>query len=246
MKTKYHVRFFSRIAHLDTDLELVDVIKRSTAKGALHSATTKRIFADVNKTDHPRLYQRKNTDHSRSLAVGHLKSTLCEAFIKDAYDDVTQYMAEILEAAARNGLDPKRLIGEHNVSFDANELLALGGWSNVVHHVARSVFRKLESEQSTKSLLQKMNTKLNLGINQNTIAEAVPYFEIRHLLVHADGIADKTFCKTYPKFNFVGNAKIPLSYTLVDDARQAICALISEFDQKIVENKVVSASDLQP
>lgn len=180
------------------------------------------------------------------MAVHHLKATLCSSFLKDIYEDVTHYLQEILGAAARNGLDPNRLIGEHKVTFEANDVLSAGDWANVVEMVSKSVFRKLENEKNTKSLLQKINTKLNLGVRVATIEAALPYFEIRHLLVHADGKADQTFCNAFPAFNATVGQKIPLEFALLQDARTAIFDLITEFDQKIVAKNVVHANELQP
>lgn len=159
---------------------------------------------------------------------------------------MTQYFLEILEAAARHGLDPNRLIGEHKVSFEANDILAAGTWPNIVRMVSQSVFRKLENERSTKSLLQKMNAKLDLGVSMATMDAALPYFEIRHLLAHADGKADQKFCDSFPAFRATAGQKITLDYRILQNARAAIFALINEFDQKIVAKNVVAASELQP
>ena len=157
-----------------------------------------------------------------------------------------QYMLEILEAAARNGLDPNRLIGEHKVSLEANEILAAGGWPNVVRIVSQSVFRKLESERSTKKLIEKINTKLQLGVKQAKIDAALPYFEIRHLLVHCDGKADKHFCTNFQGFATKVGQKLVLDYSVIQNARAAVVGLVDEFDQKVVSNKLVATSELQP
>ncbi len=246
MKTKYHVRFFSRAAHLDADIELADVLKISTAAGVLSTNAGPHIFTAINPQQHPRLAARANSAQNRQIAVNHLKATLCSSFIKDIYEDLTQYMAEILEAAARNGLDPNRLIGEHKVTFEANDILSLGGWPKVVELISKSVFRKLENEKSTKSLLQKINSKLNLGVQQTKIDAALPYLELRHLLIHSDGKADQIFCSTFPAFGATVGQKIQLDHSVLQNARVAITNLINEFDQKIVANSVISASELQP
>jgi len=115
MKTKSFIRFSNRAAHLDVDIELADVLKVSIQRGMLSSAGHQYIFDRVNPQQHPRLAARANTTASRKLAATHLKATLCEAFIKNIYEDATQYFLEILTAAARHGLDPNRLIGEHKV-----------------------------------------------------------------------------------------------------------------------------------
>lgn len=204
------------------------------------------IFDKVNPQQHPRLAARANTPGSRKLATNHLKTTLCEAFLKNIYEDTSQYLSEILTAAARNGLDPNRLIGEHKVQFEANVVLQAGGWDQVVAMVAQSVFRKLENERSTKELLEKMNSKLKLGVQQATIDAALPYFEIRHLLVHADGKADQRFCSSFPQMSATSGHKIKLDYALLQSARASICNLINEFDQQVVALGVVGASELQP
>lgn len=246
MKTKSLIRFSSRAAHLDVDIELADVLKRSVSAGMLTTSGTQKVFDKADPQNHPRLAARAKTSTSRRLAVDHLKSTLFEAYLKNIYEDAAQYFLEVLTAGARNGLDPNRLIGEHRVSLEANDVLQAGNWNNVVSMVAESLFRKLEKERSTKKLVEKMNSKLNLGVSQALIDAALPYFEIRHLLVHADGKADRKFCNAFPTFNAVAGRRIKLDYSLIDDARYHINELINEFDEKIVANSVVGASELQP
>jgi len=245
MKTKSYIRFSSRAAHLDVDIELADVLKISIQAGMLSTAGTQRIFDKVNPQQHPRLAARANTSESRRLAANHLKATLCEAFIKNIYEDATQYILEILTAAAKKGLDPNRLIGEHKVSFEANDILKAGNWDKVVSMVAQSVFRKLENEKSTKNLLEKINSKLNLGVSQAKIDAALPYLEIRHLLVHADGKADQKFCESFPAIGATAGQKLKLDYALLQQARISICELVNEYDQKIVAGNVVLPHELQ-
>src|SRR5215217_6244292 len=120
MKTKYLVRFLNRAAHFDADIELADVLKISISNGNLHTPGNPIIFDGVNPVQHPRLAARANTLEGRKNVANHLKSTLCSSFLKDIYEDVLQYLQEVLAAAARNGLSSDRLIGEHKVSFEAN------------------------------------------------------------------------------------------------------------------------------
>lgn len=247
MKTKAHVRFFSRAAHLDTDIEMADVLKIAIGQGALNANGGQLIFDAVNISQHPRLAARASTTNSRKLVATHLRATLCEAFIKNIFEDLVQYFSEILRAAAKNGLDPNRLIGEHKVSLEANQVLLAGNWNAVIDMVSQSVFRKLENERSTKNLINKMNTKLDLGVRQSTIDSALPLLEIRHLLVHFEGKADKIFCNTFPAFGgaTVGK-KIKLNYTLLQEARTAISNMVNEFDQKIVSKSIVASNEIQP
>ncbi|MEO1894462.1 hypothetical protein [Alloalcanivorax venustensis] len=246
MKTKAHAKFFSRAAHLDADIEIADVVKIAMARGALSTTNATYILDDVYPDQHPRLAKRKNTDQSRALAINHLKATLCAAFLKDVYEDLTMYMRDALEAAALNGLSPNRLIGEHKVTFEANDVLEAGSWEGVVSKVSDSVFRRLENEKSTKKLLQKVSDKLDLGVDGESIEAAMPYLEIRHLLIHNDGIADERFCSSYPEFGARVGHKITLDYEVLTRAREAITALVEEFDAAIVDGGLVAHSYLQP
>ncbi|OHR15172.1 hypothetical protein [Neisseria sp. HMSC078C12] len=256
MKTKSHVRFFSRVSHLDADIELVDVIKILSCNGELHeqNETSKnKIFKYVNKQQHPILWERKPNEHNRKIAISHLKSTICESFIKNIYENFTLYLSEILQSAAKNGLNPERLIGEHNVNFTANEVLTTVQESKadgIINLVAKSVFRKLENEKSTKNLLKKFNDKLNLEVSEESINKALPFLEIRHLLVHNDGKVDNKFRDSYPSFNYYNISKksitLKLDYTLLSAVRDSIYTLVNEFDKKIVDNNIVHKTELQP
>ncbi|WP_428827193.1 hypothetical protein ACLIKD_03580 [Azonexus sp. IMCC34842] len=243
-KTKYLHKFLSRADHFVADIELVDVLAIASGNGALHSANGPHLFDAVNQNQHPTLAKRKSNDHNRRLAVRHLKASLCSGYIKDLYEDFSEYMQEILELAARNGINPNRLVGSHKVSVEANDLLAAGNWDNVVHIVARSIFRKLEDEKNTKSLIQSMDSKLGLGITPAILDAALPYFELRHLLVHHGGIADADFCQRFPTFGATAGQKISVEFTVVSNARTAIVALAKHFDSKVIQNLQPPAAEL--
>jgi hypothetical protein len=125
MKTKAYVRFLNRVAHFDADMELADVVNIAKDAGKLHSDQAQHMFDDVNPARHPRLAERANSDGGRTIAVGHLKTTLYSSFLKDIYEDLYAYMQEILAEAARNGLDPNRLVGEHRVSLTLSRSTSL-------------------------------------------------------------------------------------------------------------------------
>jgi hypothetical protein len=239
------VRFLNRAAHFDADLELVDVFSLANIRGSLHTTGGKYLFDDV-RTKHTRLAGRANTSGGRVAAITHLKSTLFASYIKDLYEDAISNFAELLNAAAKRGLNPDRLIGEHAVTFQANEILSARSWDEVIHIVSHSVFRALENEKSTRKLLQKINTKLDLGVDATKIEAALPYFEMRHLLVHANGVLDIAFCKAFPRFGGRPGQKPDLGVRRILRAKGAVIALIEEFDTKVVAKAIVSPSDCQP
>lgn len=245
MRSKHLVRLLNRVAHFEADVELADVVAISNHTGALNTKVGVRLFDAVNPKQHPRLAARIPNAHNRRLAVRHLKATLCASFLKDIYEDLSAYMQSILEGAARNGLDPNRLIGEHKIQLEANDVLAAKTWPGVVRLVTQSVFRRLENEKSTRDLIQKLNAKLNLGVPQPIIDAALPYLELRHLVVHSDGVADEKFCRSFPNFGATAGAKIDMNFSVLQAAKKAVVVLVEEFDVKVVANNVLAATDLQ-
>ncbi len=244
MKTKAYVRFLNRIEHYAADVELVDVFALSADK--LTASSGGRMFDAVHPDKHPTLAKRGNGAGSRKIALGHLKASIATAHVKDLYEDVTMYLQELLAAAMRRGLDPQRLIGEHEFPTNANRLLRLGSWPAVVQFVADSVFRKLEDERSTKNLLRKMDSKLGLGIDQAVIDAALPYLEARHFLVHDDGVVDAEFAAQHASLGLKAGDCIPTDYAFVVAARAAMANLVKEIDAKVIAKQVVAAEDTQP
>lgn len=244
MKTKQYHRFLNRVAQYEADIETADVIQISSYQGKLHTPGSGIVFDAVDKAKHPRLAVRSDTAYSRKMIIRHLKTTVFSSFVKDLYEDLAAYLQGILFVAAKNSFDPNRLIGEHKLSLDANELLQAGSWPAVVKLVTDSVFRKLENEKATKDLIIKIDAKLNLGINKPLIDAALPYLEIRHLLVHADGVTDKAFCAKFAQFNVTPGAKIRVDYKIAQDAKLHICALASAIDKKIVKHGILPVSEL--
>ena len=246
MKTKCFHRFLNRIVHFEADIELVDVLNTASARGALNSTGGKHMFDDIAPSKHPRLAVRPNTAHARQLAINHLYVTLLGSFIKDIYEDAFRYFSDVLEAAVKRGVNPGQLVGDHQTNFKANDLLAAGSWNNVVALVSSSIFRALENEQNTRKLLDKLDTKLGLDVDAAKVSAALPYFEMRHLLVHADGVVDEAFCKAFPGFKETAGVKLKLSSQRIRRAHTAIVELIDEFDQKLISKGVVANTDCAP
>jgi hypothetical protein len=235
-----------RSAHFDADLEIVDGISEMMTKGQLWTSGNAQLFDFVNPSKHLVLSERKSNSHNRRIAINHLKKTLYSSYIKDLYEDLTDYLQNILQAAAKNGFNPNRLIGEHKVSFEANDILQARNWDAIAQMVAEKVFRKLENEKKTSELLKKINSKLDLGVDINLINAALPYLEIRHLLVHADGKADENFCSKYSTICNTPNKKINNNYSLVLSAKTAVLNLVQDYDNKIVEKSILHNDDLKP
>lgn len=243
MNTKARLRFHARIAHYEADLELADVLSIAVNAGKLDSAT--RVFDGVVDNRHPRLANRLANRKNRTIAVGHLSNTLCASFIKDLHEDFSEYLSEVLHCCAKKGLDGNRLIGEHKITVEANVLLALGSWDAVVRAISDELFRKLEGERSTKKLLTAIDSKLSLKLDPTIRDAAIPYLDMRHILVHRDGIVDKEFCAKNKQMNLREGDAIPLGYNLAMKAKATIVSLIEHIDERVVQLNLIGLGDLQ-
>ena len=231
---------------MDADLEFVDVIQSAVNEGQLKTNDSEYIFDHVDSSKHTRLTSRANSDHSRKLAANHLKTVIRSAYIKSLYEATTIYFHDILKAATTKGMDADKLIGEHSITLSSRDLIKIGSFEKIVEKISSSIFRQLENEKSTKSLIEKMDKKLGLSIGEEIIHAALPYLEIRHILVHAQGKADQEFCNKYPFLDAEVGKTIHLGYNLIGNARQTIGALVKEFDKKIVSKQLVESTELQP
>jgi hypothetical protein len=242
MSSKARIRFLNRLAHYEADVELADVLSIAAKNGTLASSTA--VFNGVEKKKHPRLAARLNTPKSREIALGHLTNTLHGSFIKDIYEDFTAYLLDILKASARKGLNPDRLIGDHKFSVDANQLLALGSWDAVTAFVSDTLFRRIEGERSTVKLISALDAKLALKLPPATVNAAMPYLDLRHLLVHRDGVADRDFCAKYPKFGLKEGNSLEVGHKVVSAARQAVKDLVHTIDAHVLTAGLLHKSDI--
>lgn len=215
MKSKFLVKFLNNSAHMNADLEFVDILQIAAKEGQLKTDDSNYLFDHIDFNKHGSLSKRTNSDHSRKLAANHLKTTIRASFIKSLYEYATVYFQDILKAATEKGLDADKLIGEHSINLSSRDIIKLGSFDKLVEKISSSIFRKLENEKSTKSLIEKMDKKLGLGLGEEIIHAALPYLEIRHLLVHSQGRADKAFCDKYPFINAEEDKVIKLQYDLI-------------------------------
>jgi len=248
MNTKFFDIFMSRVNNYRHDIELVDVINISIIKGKLSSVESDKCFDDVECEQHPTLIGLENCDRSRLQAIRHLKATIYTAFIKKLYEELVIYLNSLLRSAAikgkRDGLGTERIVGDLNISMSVRQILEAGTWENIAREAADQIFRNIEREKSTALLIDKINKKLALNISDLTVKQALPFLEMRHVLVHANGIADKKYQKDYPDIPIDSNGKIQLNYSLILEARAAVWNLVKNIDKKVVRAGWISSEDL--
>lgn len=233
--TKALHAFQQKMIYFGDDLDLVDFLSGVVQSGKLSNSTDTTIFTGLNSEKYSRLGRRRNSCGSRKLLMTHLKQSIYASYIKDVYEEVSVYLRTILTNYFSCNIDCTRLIGEHNIQLAAQQLIALGNWDNVCRYVAESIYQTLENERSTQALLMKMQKKIGISISKDTLDNALPYLQIRHVLVHCDGKMDDCFVAKNPSFNHDGNNNVKLDYNFITEFQEKITKLITEFDAKIIE-----------
>lgn len=245
MRTKAFHAFEQKIIYFDDDIAVIDIIRTNVINGELTDKKSNHVLKNLDKDKHHHLTRRRNSDASRKLLINHLRQTVYSSYVKDLYEEVTHYLRTILEKSAANGFDAGRIIGEHSVKFDAKAILAAGDWKSVARLITDSVFQALEAEKSTLKLFEKISNKLALGVDEGLINSALPYLEVRHYLVHADGKAPGDFKCKYPDIQ-IQNGYFLLNYNFVENLKTNTKNLVKAFDDAVVAKHLLKDEDLQP
>jgi hypothetical protein len=242
MPSKAHQRFDNRIRDFDADLELADLLLRKFLEMPSGNGSVCEAMGGKPKT-YPRLHRRVNSSQSRKITGLHLKRMLCVAFIKDLHEDFSEYISTSLARAALAGVDPGRFAGEVKLDISAAEILRAGSWPEVVRLISDKIFRALENERSTEKLIMKVSARIGLGLERPLLAEAMPYLDARHILVHRDGRTDELYRTSYPNIPLDGES-ILVNFDFVDRARTRVKALARHIDEKMIAANLVRPEDM--
>lgn len=237
--SKGYRRFKSRIEYFQEDMETIAVFLKN--KELL--VDENRIFKSVTENGQPRLFKRQNTSGSRSVVIRHLQNTLFVSVIKELYEEVLLYCAYATDCAAQTSPEANRLVGEQNVSFTANDILSKNDRKSIVSLVISKVFRGLENKKDTLLLVSALNDRLDLGVNRDTIANALPYLEARHKFIHADGLADEKYKVDFPGMELDENGYIKLNSSIVQKAILALKKLVTEYEEALKSNNLFPAEE---
>lgn len=84
------------------------------------------------------------------------ENNLC-AFIKEIYEEVSEYLIYILDSAIHQTDNIKRIIGEHTQGrFDAYEVLSAKSLEDIQYKAIEKIYQQLESEHSTIAKIPKV------------------------------------------------------------------------------------------
>lgn len=237
MRTKPFQRFVARLAEYESDLELADILTNTFINKVKNSETSICVHLGKNPADYPKLASRSNTINSRRVIGRHLKKTLFSSSLKDFYEDFSEFIQKSIENAALKGVDYPRLLAGSGVDMKMVDVLRSGSWEAMISKMSEQLFRSLENERSTVTLIRKFNDKLGLGLDQQIIDDAMPYLDARHIFVHRDGKIDDYYSDKYPDIR-TENGKIKMDFQFITDARNKIHALAKHINDRILEEDI--------
>lgn len=240
MKSKGYQKFETRLVYFREDFELVDVLFLNKEK----LKSDDKIFMMVNADRHPLLSGRESKKGSRKNVMTHLKKSIFVSFLKEMYEEVTEYIRYILLQGSINGVEPKRIVGEHNFKMQANDILSLATKEDVIRAVTDQIFQQLESERSTIELFQKTKNKLGLNVSQELIDKSIPYLTCRHIFVHSDGKPNDEFKAKYPEIRLDKKNRIALDLEFLNAAYKSVNDLLKAYDAEMIQKNYISQAEL--
>lgn len=189
-------------------------------------------------------------DGEKSLARHAMKRNN-ELAIQLLYTHLNEYLRSILsEMYAKK---PLEIAGKVSASLQFHEIINLGSFENVSKKIVDQVFRTLESQRSTRALIEKILDRTDVTIDKETFDEAMFYLEIRHLIVHNSSLIDAKFEANYGsriKYAKAGN-KIPMSVGMAKKAISSLKRLCHNIDSGLISkcyidsySGTVSSTDL--
>lgn len=244
MATKAYRRFIQRVDYYGADLELCALLVDRHLRQPNTNSTVAEALGSTN-ANHPYLGRRINSRQSRQICGGHLKNTLFGAFVKDVFEDFSEFLSESMTRAAQKGINPGRFVGQVKIDLHAADILATGGWDQAVKLISDSIFRKLENERNTRDLIQKASDRLGLVLPVDVIDSAMPYLDARHILVHRDGKTDEKYRLDYPHIR-LKDGKIVLDAAFAAETKEKVIALASAIDGQIIAHDLVRPQDMAP
>ena len=112
MPSKAFHSFDSKMAYFNDDIELIDVLRTAVLDGDLTDPNTNRLLKHVDPNRHRHIARRQNSDGSRRNTINHLRASVYSSYLKDLYEEVTEYLRAILNQASLNGFNAGEIRGQ--------------------------------------------------------------------------------------------------------------------------------------
>ena len=239
--SKYALVFKNRLLSFEQDLEMIDIICRAQNNDDL-LVDAKLLFKYLNPSVHKAIASRSNTKTSKKIVINHLRRTVYVSYVKDLYEELSLYLKSVVGTAALKAKEKEtacRLLGDQKININAKEILQYNDIDELIQFVAEQIVQDLERERSTKTLINKICSKIGLSVEEQVIDDALPFLDIRHKFVHTNGIVDASFKKEHPMFSYDKNDYIILNKTILSQAATKIKKLVDAIDAEAITKGIL-------
>lgn len=232
LKSKAYVAFLNRLATYKRDLDLLDILSR-----------TKNVLSGVDTRKYTSFSAISLAEKDVCIYINHFKSTVHEGILKNVYELMMLYFRNIIESVLKHGVDPVRVLGESSEKLELSTIIKAGSWESLLNELSKIVLKRLEGLKDTTKLTETLAKRLSISVDAHCLDSAKPYFAIRHLLVHNNGLPDEDFKKK--NSNFIVKGEIEIKYKGVKNAIDAIGKYVQAFDRALITNNVIAKEDCQ-
>jgi len=242
-------RYRNRVEDLERHLEVVDA--SLALLGSIETTSESDPIAQVIGSN-TKKYPRLNEPFSRVAAVvAHARYNNSSMAVAQLYGFMSEYMREVL--GLLYAYKPMLVVGKAPAlaQLRYHEIVSLGSWTALSERIVNDVFRSLEEERSTKTLIRKVIAKTGADVPSGVLKDAIVFLEMRHLIVHKQGMIDDQFAKAFSKDAsrltglkkelFEKDQKLPLRYVLTRAAIQRVGLLVARIDGELLREGVVQA-----
>lgn len=235
MKTKAYVKFLNSIATFDYDIDLLDEF------------SCRQLTSSDVSPKHINLKKLSLTKAEFKNRANHLKSTFYDGIVKCYYESMMAYFLGVVNAVLRTGIFVDKLVGSDARMMSEKEVLHCGSWEGVCAEIAKNYVRTLDNLRDSEKSIKKFIGCLELNVSKNDWERILPWCEIRHLLVHHEGVCDKRFHEKFGSmFPCQTGRPFTLGYHEITKLRNDILSFIEKIDAEIVAKKRVGQSFCQP
>ncbi|PHR66987.1 hypothetical protein [Alcanivorax sp.] len=231
-------RFRGRIHDLKQHVQTVDIALVNAYKAMKAEPDRNKKIAEALGYSSRKYTELNHPIRVNPRILSHSKSCTHQYTIIILHTHFSEYVKGLLSEIYHH--DPLRVVGSHGGNIPYKKIVELGDIEAINREMIESVFRKLENQRSTQKLLDEILSKGNASVDEAVKKTAMAHLEMRHLFIHASGIADGEFVSKYGDIvPAISGEKLPLGYPLVESAIDSVRELCKQVDASMLSGGYV-------
>lgn len=234
-ESRTHQIFRSRVEMIETYLEAMDAAAR-VAYNSLRNQNNRGRTIGYALPINCDKYRRLNHPVSHKDRIFNFcKAHNCENAIIDVFSAFSEYMYGILHEMYNN--NPMAVVNKSNKTLNMtfSEIAKLGNFEAIKNKMIDDVFRALENERSTITLINKIIRDTNVNITDADKDKVLPYLEMRHLLIHNNKKIDRKFEDKYGnEFGLKQGNKVPTNFDNASKALAEVTTFVGKLDAELI------------